>query len=78
MPQVTVYSPPQCPQFIQAKQFLEAQGIAFVWHDVGADKAKADEMVEKSGWRGVPVLEINGIILGGFDRDAVKRALKLA
>lgn len=78
MAQVTVYSPPQCPQFLRAKQFLEAQGIAYVYHNVGIDKAKADEMVEKSGWLGVPVLEINGKILGGFNRDAVKQALGLA
>lgn len=44
--QVTMYRPPQCPQFIRAKQLLEAQGHAYVFHDVGAEKRKADELVE--------------------------------
>lgn len=77
MAQVTVYSTPSCPHCIRAKQFLAAQGIAFTNYDVGADQEKAAEMVKKSGQMGVPVLDIDGKIIVGFNRDAVKQALGL-
>jgi len=44
---------------------------------VASDHAAAVEMVEKSGQMGVPVLDIDGEIIVGFDREAIKRALNL-
>lgn len=74
---VIVYSTPTCPYCIRAKQFLKDNGIGFDNIDVSADGEKADEMVKKSGQMGVPVLDIDGEIIVGFDKDRIKTALGL-
>ena len=75
--EVNVYSTPTCPYCIRAKQFLKDNNVAFNDIDVSKDSAKADEMVEKSGQMGVPVLNIDGKIIVGFDKEAIKKALNL-
>ena len=72
---VVIYSTSTCPYCIRAKQFLSDNNIAFTNYDVSSDQAKADEMVEKSGQMGVPVLDIDGEIIVGFDKDRIKQAL---
>lgn len=74
---VKVYSTPTCPWCIRAKQFLKDNNIAFEDFDVGADQAKADEMVQLSGQMGVPVINIEGEIIVGFDKDRIKQSLGL-
>ena len=74
---VKIYSTPTCPYCAMAKAFLKEHGVPFVERDVAGDKAAATEMMEKSGQMAVPVLDINGEIIVGFDRDAIKKALKL-
>ena len=59
-----------------AKNFLKEQNIEFEDIDVGADQAAAREMVEKSGQMGVPVVDIDGEIIVGFDKVAIVKALK--
>jgi glutaredoxin 3 len=72
---VTVYSTPTCPYCIRAKQFLKTNNVVFADIDVSADPAKADEMIQKSGQMGVPVLDIEGEIIVGFDQDKIKETL---
>jgi glutaredoxin-like YruB-family protein len=72
---VKVYSTPTCPWCVRVKQFLRDNNIAFEDYDVGADQAKAEEMVKVSGQMGVPVLDIEGQIIVGFDRERIKAAL---
>jgi len=60
-----------------AKDFLKANNIEFKEIDVSLDQQAAQEMVNKSGQMGVPQLEINGEIIVGFDKAAIKRALNL-
>ncbi len=74
---VKVYSTPSCPWCIRAKQFLRENNIDFQDMDVSGDKQAADEMVQKSGQMGVPVLDIDGEIIVGFDKDRIKSALRL-
>ncbi len=74
---VTVYGTSTCPFCIRAKQFLKDNNIEFTHYDVGSDKAKADEMMKKSGQMGVPVLDIEGEIVVGFDKERIKGALGL-
>jgi len=74
---VKVYSTPTCPWCVRAKQFLKDNNIAFEDFDVGADQAKADEMVKVSGQMGVPVINIEGEIIVGFDKDRIKQSLGL-
>ena len=72
---VKIYSTPTCPWCIRVKQFLKDNNIAFEDYDVSGDRLKADEMVKKSGQMAVPVLDIEGEIIVGFDREKIKQAL---
>jgi glutaredoxin-like YruB-family protein len=72
---VTVYSTLTCPYCRMAKEYLNSRKIQFRDINVGADKDAAMEMVKKSGQMGVPVIEINGKLIVGFDRDAIDAAL---
>ena len=74
---VTVFSTPTCPYCKMAKSFLKESNIDFKDVDVAADDKAAQEMIEKSGQMGVPVIEIDGKIIVGFDKDAMKEALGL-
>lgn len=74
-PKVLIYSTPTCPYCHMAKEFLDKNKIAYKDFNVADDAKARDEMVKKSGQMGVPVLEINGKIFVGFDKDAIKKAL---
>ena len=74
-PKVTVYSTQTCPYCTYAKDFLKENKIAFEDIDVGKDRKKAQEMIEKSGQQGVPVIDIGGQIVIGFDKEALMKAL---
>lgn len=75
---VTVYSTSTCPWCIRLKQFLSENQVQFEDCDVAQDRQKADEMVQKSGQMGVPVLDIDGQIIVGFDKDKIKSALAIS
>lgn len=75
--EVIVYSTPTCPYCIMAKAFLKQHNIPFKDVDVSKDRKAAAEMFEKSGQMGVPVLDINGKVIVGFDREAIKRELNI-
>ena len=74
---VIVYSTPTCPFCIRAKQFLKDNNVQFEDIDVSENHDKAQEMIKKSGQMGVPVLEIDGKIVVGFDKDKIKESLDL-
>ena len=74
---VTVYSTSTCPYCMRTKQFLKDNSIEFEDIDVSANQQKAQEMIEKSGQMGVPVLDVNGEIIIGFDEEAIKKALNI-
>jgi len=74
---VKIYSTQSCPWCKKTKEFLKAHKVAFKDIDVGADQKAAQEMIKKSGQTGVPVLDINGKIIVGFDEAKIKKALKL-
>jgi glutaredoxin 3 len=74
---VIVYSTPTCPWCRIAKEFLKKHDIPFDDVDVSSDVKAADEMVRKSGQMGVPVLEIGGTIIVGFNQAAIVKLLKL-
>ena len=73
--QVVVYSTDSCPYCTQAKDYLASKGIKYEDYNVGMDRAKAMEMIKKSGQMGVPVLDINGKIIVGFNKPAIDAAL---
>ncbi|MBL7156623.1 MAG: glutathione S-transferase N-terminal domain-containing protein [Candidatus Omnitrophica bacterium] len=72
---VAIYSTPTCPYCIKVKQFFKDNNINFEDIDVSSNQEKAQEMIDKSGQMGVPVLDIEGDIITGFDKDAIKKSL---
>ena len=74
---VAVYTTPTCSHCRTAKQFLRDRGIAFREVDVSRNEAAAREAVRKSGQTGVPVIDVNGTVIVGFDRTRLVRALGL-
>ena len=77
MPKVTVYRTPTCPWCHKATDFLKENNIPYEDINVAADQKAAQDMIEKSGQMGVPVIEIDDKIIVGFDKNAMKKALKL-
>jgi len=76
--QVTVYSTPTCSWCHAAKDHLREHQVSFADVDVSVDVEKAREMVKKSGQYGVPVLDIDGQIVVGFDRARIDALLGIA
>ena len=74
---VVIYSTPTCRFCKMAKDFFKANKIEYTDIDVSKDRSKAEEAVEKSGQMGVPVIDIDGTIIVGFDEDSIKEALKI-
>ncbi len=77
MKKVKVYSTPTCPYCIRLKNFLKENNVDFENIDVSSDQEKAQEMIDKSGQLGVPVIDIEGEIITGFEEDVIKKALGL-
>jgi len=75
-PEVVIYTTPTCTYCNAAKAYLKERKIRFTEVDVSEDKEKAIEMVRKSQQKGVPVLEINGRIVVGFNRPLIDDALQ--
>jgi glutaredoxin 3 len=74
---IIVYSTPTCPFCIRAKQFLKDNNVAFQDIDVSVNTEKAQEMIKRSGQMGVPVIDIDGQIVVGFDKEKLNEALGL-
>ena len=77
MAKVIVYSTQTCPFCHTAKDFFKANNIEFTDIDVGVDQEGLKVMLEKSGQSGVPVIDIDGKIIIGFDEAALKEILGL-
>ncbi len=75
MAKVTVYTTPVCPWCIKLKDWLEEEGISYREKDVSTDIDAVQEMIEKTGQRGVPVSIIDGQIVVGFDPEGIKKLL---
>jgi len=75
--EVKVYSTPTCPYCKMAKKFLEDNGIKYQDLNVAQDRAARAEMINKSGQMGVPVIDIDGELILGFDQARLKEKLGL-
>ena len=73
---VTIYSASWCAFCHAAKQYLDKIGVKYTDKDVEKDRKDAEESVKKSGQTGIPVLDIGGDIIIGFDRPKIDQALK--
>lgn len=75
-PVVTIYSAPWCAFCKTEKQYLEHLGVEFVVRDIEEDEGAMEELVEKSGQQSVPVTDIAGVIITGFDRPKIDATLR--
>ena len=75
MAEVKLYSTPSCPYCRMAKDFLAEEGVDVTAIDVSEDEEAALEMVDKSGQMGVPVMEVDNVIIVGFDQETYHKAL---
>ncbi len=73
---ITLYSTPSCTYCRKAKDFFRTNKIRFMEFDVSRDPRRADEMMKKSGQTGVPVIDINGRIIVGFNQPEIERSLR--
>ncbi|OIO49296.1 MAG: NrdH-redoxin [Parcubacteria group bacterium CG1_02_41_26] len=74
---IKVYSTQSCPYCVTLKEFLKANSVIFEDVDVSFDQKLQQEMIDKSGQMGVPVVDIDGQIVVGFDRDKIAQLLGL-
>ena len=73
---ITLYSTPSCTYCRKAKDYFKQNRIPFSEYDVSRDQRRADEMVRKSGQMGVPVIDLNGRIIVGFNQPEIEKALR--
>jgi glutaredoxin-like YruB-family protein len=78
MKKVEIYSTPVCKYCSAAKDFFKQNNIAYTEYDVASDEAKKNEMIEKSGQLGVPVIDVGGDIVVGYDEAVLKQLLSIA
>lgn len=74
-PLIRVFSTEACPYCYSLKAFLEERGFTYEDINVGENVQAREEMVRKSGQLGVPVVEIDGEIIIGFDRGRISQIL---
>jgi glutaredoxin-like YruB-family protein len=77
---ITIYSADWCAFCHATKDYLDKRGVQYVEKNVDTDPENAQEAIHKSGQAGIPVTDVDGIIIIGFDRpkiDAVLREKKL-
>ena len=72
---ITIYSTPTCHFCQMTKDFLKEKGIAYTDHNVAQDLAKRQEMIQKSGQMGVPVIFIGSELIIGFDKERIASTL---
>ncbi len=77
---VTVYSTSWCAFCHTEIQWLDQLGVKYEAKDIEADPKAMEELSEKNGgnYQGVPVTDINGELILGFDRPRLQEALKSA
>jgi glutaredoxin-like YruB-family protein len=72
---VTIYTTPSCGYCRLAKEYFSQHGISFTEYNVAADPLRADELLKRSGQMGVPVIEVDGRVIVGFNQAEIERAL---
>ena len=77
MPGVTIYTTPTCPWCKMTKAFFQKHSIAYEEKNVASDVAAREEMVKKSEQLGVPVIDVGGEIVIGFDEEKLRGLLRI-
>jgi len=74
---IKVYGTKTCPYCVTLKTYLDEKNIEHEYIDVGENQEAGKEMVEKSGQMGVPVVDIDGEIIIGFDKSKIDELLEI-
>lgn len=74
---IKLYSTKFCPYCVSLREFLKQKNIDFKEIDVSEDQVAQEEMIKKSGQMTVPVVEIDGETIVGFDREKICKILKI-
>lgn len=74
---VKIYSTPTCGYCNMAKEFFKENNVEFEEYNVAADVEKRNEMVEKTGQMGVPVIDVDGELMIGFDKSTLSNLLNI-
>ncbi len=72
---IKIYSTPTCGFCKMAKEYFKSKGLEYTDYDVSVDTEKQKEMIDKTGQFGVPVIEIDGNIVLGFDKPKIDELL---
>lgn len=77
MNKIKIYTTPSCAYCKMAKEYFKSKGLEWEEYDVSVDIAKQKEMIDMTGQFGVPVIDIDGKIVLGFDRAKINEYLGL-
>ncbi len=77
MPKIKIYSTPTCPYCHLLKEYLKEKNIEFEDIDVSQNQEALQELVKKTGAMAVPVIDIDGEIVVGFDKERIDKLLNL-
>ena len=78
MKHVGIYTTPTCVWCKRAKEFFTEHGVPYEEYNVATDAARREEMIQRSGQLGVPVIDVEGDLTVGFDEDRLKSLLGIA
>ena len=74
---VKIYSTPTCPWCKMVKAYFKEKGVQYEDFNVATDVKAQEEMIQKSGQMGVPVIDIDGKIVVGFDKEKINEYLNI-
>lgn len=77
MANVTIYTTPTCVYCKMAKEFFAQNNVSYTERDVAADASARDDMIKRSGQMGVPVIDVDGQLVIGFDKDKLVQLLRV-
>lgn len=72
---IKIYTTQTCPYCIMVKNYFQEKGVQYEEANVSIDEKAREEMVNKSHQMGVPVIDIDGAIIVGFNRSEIDKAL---
>ena len=75
---VLVFTTPTCPWCVRVKKYLRERHVPFREIDVARDQRAARDLVRRTGQQGVPVVEIDGKPIIGFDKPKIDKLLGLS
>ncbi|OGZ46683.1 MAG: NrdH-redoxin [Candidatus Ryanbacteria bacterium RIFCSPHIGHO2_02_FULL_45_13b] len=75
MKKVAIFTTPTCVYCKMAKELFQEHGIEYTEYNVAQDAEKRNELIERTGQMGVPVITIDDAIIIGFDEERIRALL---